>query len=318
MKNQCLLRARAWMVLGPALSVFACARDGATVSGPAVANVIIPQSEYFLGLGAARQIELIAYDGRNNPVPLPAGITWQSSDSSRVTVDATGNARGIALGGPVTITASMTGKTVSTRVTVRPATVTLSPALDSVLAGQTVQFTATARDAAGGAIDAGPTTWSVTPATAASITPSGVLTAGTGGVFTVTATIYSVGAELTTGVTSQYDGTWVGNGTNSYGEPQSVRFNIRFGSVGLFLIPDVHTSCGAQVRGQYSAQLGVPIVNDRFTFQVTASASIVGIFTSPTTVTGNYGTIVLQPIPCPGVGTSGNVFLTSAYTATKQ
>lgn len=316
-------RTRAWLVALPMFLVPACSRDNSAVSGPAVTTVVMARSDYTLGLGATSSIELFAYDGNRNPMPLPTGITWTSGDPSLVSVDAGGNVHGVALGGPVAITASFAGSTASTRITVRPASVTISPALDSVSRGQSVQLTAAARDASGAEVAAGATTWSVAPASVATISPAGELTAVAGGTFTVTATIYAVNGQLTSGVPSQYDGTWVCTATNSYGRPQAIRFNVRFATVGLFVVPDVPTSCGPQVTVQYSSALGAPIVNDRF-YQAappTSSSSpfyIVGVFTSSTTVTGAVETITWWSFPCTGGGWSGWTTFASGFNATRQ
>ncbi len=325
MVNQFMQRARAWMLLVPTLGALGCAGDNATSNGPVVATVMIAQADYIVGLRATRQIELFAYDDRNNPIPLPAGIVWNSSDPSRVTVDAAGTARGVILGGPVTITASMASGMASTRVIVRPASVTISPALDSVVFGQSVQLTATARDADGTAVEAGATTWSVAPTSAATISPTGLVTAGTGGAFTVTATIDAVTGRLSTGVTSPFDGSWVGAGLNGYGQPQTIRFNVRFGLIALFLIPDVRTSCGFQVTTQFADTLSVPIVDGSFTYRVlepfgggATAYTIAGTFLSPTTMTGSYVNVHLPPVQCAGGGLGSPSYVTSTYNAAKQ
>ncbi len=316
MTSSSVRRALGCLLIVPALNLLGCSGDGVTNNSAAVQSMTIAQSDYFLGLGGTRQVDLFAYDDRGNWLPVPAGVTWTSSDPTLVTVDSTGTVRGVALGGPVTITATFGGMTASSRATVRPAAVTISPALDSILFGQSVQLTATARDVNGAAVEAGPVTWSISPPNVATISPTGLLTAGTGGTFTVTATIDAVAGQLSTGVSSQFDGTWVGTGTNSYGQPQAVRFNVRFGLMGLFVIPDVRTSCGPTVTTQYTVVLGVPVVADQFRYSV-SSVTIAGAFTSPATVTGTYG-LSLMPVPCMDFGSSGWILVSSAFTATKQ
>ncbi len=321
--NHITRRTRAWLVALPIFLVLACSRDSGAVSGPAVTTVAMARSDYTIGLGATSNIELFAYDENGNSMPLPTGITWTSGDPTLVSVDAGGNVHGVALGGPVAITASIARSTASTRITVRPASVSISPALDSVPRGQSVQLTAAARDASGAEVAAGATTWSVAPASVATISPTGLLTAVATGTFTVTATIYAVNAQLSSGVPSQYDGTWVGTATNSYGRPQAIRFNVRFATVGLFVIPDVPTSCGPQVTVQYSSVLGAAIVNDRF-YQLAPSTPgassfyIVGVFTSPTTVVGSVETITWWSFPCTGGGWSGWTTFASGYNAARQ
>ncbi len=310
----------------PALAVLGCAKDAATISGPVVTNVIIATSDYVMGLGATLHIGLIVYDERSNPMPVPSGCSWTSSDPSTVTVDGDGNARALALGGPVTITASVAGRTATTRITVRPAAVTIAPMPDTLLVGQSVQFTATAFDANGATITAGPTTWSVTPENVATISPSGLVTVVASGTFAVTATIYGISAhtnQVTTGIPSPYDGVWIGAGTNMFGAPQTVNFNVRFGVIQQFVLPDVPSSCGAGYTGMFSLVLGAPIVNDQFTFVQAIVGQIFvphigGTFTSPATMTGVYDRIALGSIACPGGGSSGITASASTYTAAKQ
>ncbi len=77
-------------------------------------------------------------------------ITWASSNPALATVNASGLVTGVAAGGPVTITATSEGQSGTAAVTVTAvpvASVTVAPATASVTAGQTVQLTATTKDA---------------------------------------------------------------------------------------------------------------------------------------------------------------------------
>ena len=317
---------RRWLLVLPALAVLGCAKDAASISGPVVTNVLIATSDYVMGLGAMLHIGLIVYDDHSNPMPVPSGCTWTSSDPSTVTVDGDGNARALALGGPVTITASVAGRTATTRITVRPASVTIAPMPDTLIVGQSVQFTATALDASGATIPAGPTLWSVAPETIATISPAGLVTVVASGTFSVTATIYGISAhtnQVTTGIPSPYDGVWIGAGTNMFGAPQSVNFNVRFGVIRQFVLRDVPSNCGAGYTGIFSLVLGAPIVSDQFTFMQTINGLLLvphigGTFTSPTAMNGVYERIGLGSIACPGGGSSGITAAASTYTATRQ
>ncbi len=76
-------------------------------------------------------------------------------------MNGSGLVSGVAAGS-ATITATSEGKSGTSLVTVTPvpvATVSVSPAAPSVAAGQTVQLTATPRDANGNALDGRVVTW---------------------------------------------------------------------------------------------------------------------------------------------------------------
>src|SRR5207244_1126771 len=119
-------------------------------------------------------------------------VTWQTSDGTIATVDATGLVTGKALGGPVTITATSEGKAGTAAVTVTPipvATVAVTPPTASIVVGATVQLTATPKDATGNPLTGRTVTWLSGDATIASVEASGLVTGkALGGPVTITAT----------------------------------------------------------------------------------------------------------------------------------
>src|SRR5688572_13016825 len=72
------------------------------------------------------------------------------------------------------------------------ATVSITPAVNTVEPGTTVQLTATPRTASGVALSGLATTWSSSNQSAATVNSSGLLTAATGGTTTITATVSGV------------------------------------------------------------------------------------------------------------------------------
>src|SRR5207245_4640516 len=104
-------------------------------------------------VGATAQLAATLRDVNGNPLSGRA-ITWTSSDAAVATVSGTGTVTGVAVG-TATITATSGGQSGATTVTVTNvpvASVTLSPASATVVAGQRVQLTATPKDSAGNAL----------------------------------------------------------------------------------------------------------------------------------------------------------------------
>ncbi len=130
-------------------------------------------------------------------------VTWASSNTVVATVDGSGLATGVATGS-ATITATSEGKSGSstitvTAVTVPVATVSVSPASGTVFVGQTLQLTATPKDANGNALTGRTITWASTATAIASVNGGGLVTGQATGSATITAT--SEGKSGNAGVT---------------------------------------------------------------------------------------------------------------------
>ena len=118
--------------------------------------------------------------------------TWTSTNPAVATVNNSGLVTGISAGS-ATVTATLKKDQGSMALSITPPAVTgisLSPASAALLTGATQVYTATASyaDHAAGAILTG-VQWSVAPASVATITASGTLTAVAPGSFAVTATV---------------------------------------------------------------------------------------------------------------------------------
>jgi M6 family metalloprotease-like protein len=109
-------------------------------------------------------------------------VTWSSSNDAVATVSSAGLITALAPGA-VTIRATSTANptisgTASLTVQPRPvAAVTLAPAADTLLVGQTRTFAATLRDATGATLTDRAVTWSTSAVAVASVSTSGVVTA---------------------------------------------------------------------------------------------------------------------------------------------
>src|SRR5947207_1139000 len=116
--------------------------------------------------------------------------TWGSSAASVATVTSGGLVTGVAAG-TATMTATSGGKSGTSAITVTfvpVATVTVTPASANLAVGQTVQLTATTKDANGNPLSGRTITWSSSNTAVATVTTSGSVKGVTAGSATITAT----------------------------------------------------------------------------------------------------------------------------------
>ena len=117
-------------------------------------------------------------------------VTWASSNTGVATVSASGLVTGKAAG-TATITATSEAKSGSAAITVTAvpvASVAVTPAAASVAEGNTVQLTATPKDASGSPLTGRTVTWTTSDATVATVSASGLVRGVTAGPATITAT----------------------------------------------------------------------------------------------------------------------------------
>src|SRR5207253_895853 len=140
----------------------------APVSAVTVATVTVAPTSANLQTGQTVQLTATARDASGN-VLSGRVMTWSSSSSSVASVNGSGLVTG-AGAGSATITATSEGQSGTSGVTVTfvpVASVTVNPASASVQVGQTVQLTATPRDANGNALPGRTVTWASTNTTVA-------------------------------------------------------------------------------------------------------------------------------------------------------
>src|SRR5947209_6585775 len=175
-----------------------------TVTPIPVATVAVAPPTASIVVGATVQLTATPQDAAGNPLT-GRTVTWQTSDGTIATVDATGLVTGKALGGPVTITATSEGKAGTAAVTVTPipvATVAVAPPTASIVVGATVQLSATPQDAVGNPLTGRTITWQSGNAAVASVDANGLVTGkGAGGPVTVTATSEGKSGSATVTVT---------------------------------------------------------------------------------------------------------------------
>jgi len=171
-----------------------------TVTTVPVASVTVTPASANLQTGQTVQLTATARDASGNPLSGRV-MTWTSTNTSIATVNGTGLVSG-AGAGSATITATSEGQSGTSTVTVTfvpVASVTVTPASASVQVGQTVQLTATPRDANGNALSGRAVTWSSTNTTVATVSGTGLVRGATAGSATITAT--SEGQSGTSAVT---------------------------------------------------------------------------------------------------------------------
>jgi uncharacterized protein YjdB len=176
--------------------IYAAARGkegSATVTAqlPPVARVTVEPASATLGVGRTSTLTARAFDSHGREL-LGRTTTWSSADPAVVAVDAHGGITGVSVGGPVTVTATIEGKTGSSRikvVLVPVNTVVITPPIDTIPAGATVQLSATLRDDLNNVLTGRAVHWGSSDPTIASVTAAGGLVQGIKpGTVTVTAT----------------------------------------------------------------------------------------------------------------------------------
>jgi uncharacterized protein YjdB len=159
-----------------------------TVVGPPASVDITPQTASLVP-GETRQFRAVVHD--INGVELPgAAVTWNTSDASVVTVDANGRATAVSAGA-AQVLAESNAKRNAAQVTVTPppvAVVEVAPHDASVTVGQTVQLTATLKDAGGNVVKGRAVAWSSSAPGLLRVDQNGLATGVDTGTVTVSAT----------------------------------------------------------------------------------------------------------------------------------
>ena len=147
------MRGRVCVAMAPALAaclaVSACERFGPAPTGPGpqlAQIVVLPES---LTVAPAQLVQFVAYGRTSAGDSTSAPVTWSTSGGS---IASNGSYTADTGSGDFMVTAMSTqsGVSGSSRVRVRKVkTVTVSPPTATVALGQTVQLTATLRDASG-------------------------------------------------------------------------------------------------------------------------------------------------------------------------
>jgi uncharacterized protein YjdB len=174
-----------------------------TVTDALVAAVMVSPATTSIPVGRTVQLFATPIDGNGNPLSGRA-VTWATGNPLVATVNASGLASGVSTG-TTTITATSEGHagTVTITVTDAPvASVAVSPASASVGVGQAVQLTATPKDASGNPLSGRTVTWATTNGAVATVNSSGLVSAVTAGVATISAASEGQGGAAAITVTA--------------------------------------------------------------------------------------------------------------------
>ncbi|HEV8123035.1 MAG TPA: Ig-like domain-containing protein [Gemmatimonadales bacterium] len=176
------------------LLILLAACGGGDSSGPGggpdpVATVLVTPNTGTLMVGTTVQLS-VALKSAASVVLTGRPVRWRSSDDNSATVTATGLVTA-KLPGSVTITASSEGQSGSATLNIIPvpvATVTVVPSSASLGAGTSSQLSAVTKDASGGVLTGRVVTWLSSNPQSVSVSGTGLLTAGSPGSATITAT----------------------------------------------------------------------------------------------------------------------------------
>jgi uncharacterized protein YjdB len=189
--SQRLARMRCHGLMAAAATLAACEKP-LKVTGPTppqVTQVIVSPNSVTLQPSQGVQLTATLKDASGSPLSGRV-VNWASSNATAASVNGSGLVSGVATGS-ATITATSEGQTglATVTVTTEPvASVVMSPVSASVAVGQTVQLTATPKDASGNPLGGRVVTWASSKTAVAAVNGSGLVTGVAAGAAIVTAT----------------------------------------------------------------------------------------------------------------------------------
>ncbi len=176
-----------------AAAVLGCSPDGGDNTGVGgvlvVSRVDVEGGNRVVLIGGTRQLQATPRTSTGIAVPGKT-VAWSSANTSMAQVSSTGLVTGAA-SGIVSISAVVDGVTGRIELDVRPvpvATVEVISGVTTLEAGQTTQLQAVTRDSIGGVLVGRQIAWSSSNGAAASVSPTGLVTAMGAGTATITAT----------------------------------------------------------------------------------------------------------------------------------
>ena len=309
------LRLSATIALIAAVLGTAGCEAGTEGSGARIVSVDITTPSLSLSQGESQRIAATIVDADGNTLETVAGVTWASENNSVVSVTQSGEVRGVALGGPVTVTVSVGGKSATTSVTVIPASISFSPPDSTLAVGHTRQLVATLRDVDDAPIASDAVVeWSSSNTNVATIgASSGVITSVASGQTVISAAAAGRTGSFTlyVGVPSVYDGAWAGTSNVFDAVPNrsmTVSFDVMFGQVRNFKLTWINTAsaCAFTIIALAPPSL---ISNAAFVAvaappsqpqSTTSAATVLATFTSPTAMTATQSAMSFGALACPG------------------
>ena len=159
-----------------------------TIAPKTVASVQVQPSELRLLVGGSVQLSARTLDDSGAPL-VGRPVVWISSDSRIAVVDTTGRVTALAPG-IATLTATSEGRSVfvGVSVTLVPvARIDVSPATDTIVVGQSTQFSAVLRDSVGASLGERGVSWGTSDVGVATVSSAGLVIGVAPGVATITA-----------------------------------------------------------------------------------------------------------------------------------
>lgn len=318
-----MTRAKSVTWIAAALIAASC-KAGTDGSGARIVSVEIATPSVVLSQAESRSIGVTIMDADGNTLETVSGVTWTSANNAIVSVTQAGQITGVALGGPVSVTVQVDGRSATASVTVIPGSIAFSP-VDSTLAlGQTRQLSAALLDNVNAPIaSSAPVAWASSNLNVATIgAASGLVTSVASGETVISATAAGRTSNFTlfVGVPSVHDGVWVGTSNVFETVPtrsMSVNFNVMFGQVRNFKLTWVNTAPNCAFT---TAALAAPstISNNGFVAvavppaqaqSATGSATVIATFTNPTSMTATQSAMSFGGLSCPGgsAGVAGQI-----------
>jgi trimeric autotransporter adhesin len=251
-----------------------------TVSAPSLASISVTPVGLTLGIGINQQYVATATYSDGSSADLTAGVTWTSSSTSVATINSSGVATTVAAG-QTTITASISGLSDTSTLTVVPAqliSIVVSPAVQSISAGTTQAFTAV------GSFDDGSTqllpsvTWSSSLNSVAAVDATGLATGVGTGTATITATSGSVSGTASLTVTAA---TLVSIAVTPAGSNMAVGTTKQFTATGTFSDSSTQDITGVVVWTSSTPAAAT----------ISAQGLAASVATGSTTITAAFGSV---------------------------
>lgn len=189
--------------IGPGSTTVTAAMDGLsgtatlTVPAPTLASIAVSPAGPTIAVGATQQFVATATYSDKSTANIAASVSWSSSSATVATISSTGLATA-AGAGSATITATLNGVSGTATLNVSApaptlASIAVSPASPSIMAGSTQQFAAIATYSDGSKVDVTATaTWNSSNPAAATVSAAGLATAVAAGSSTIAATLSGV------------------------------------------------------------------------------------------------------------------------------
>ena len=242
-----------------------------TVSTAVVSSVGVTLGSSSLVAGSTTQATAVASDALGNAIT-GRSVAWSTSNSAIATVSNLGLVTAVA-GGTVSITATVDGVQGSaTLVVTAPsvASVTVTVGSSSLIAGQTTQASAVAKDASGNVLNLS-VTWSSTAPTVASVSASGTVSALNAGSTSITATVAGKSGSANVSVQSTAPAPTGSSGPNDAALPQ-VYLTTTVAST-----PSAGRTLRVAAGGNLQRALDTAVAGDKIL--LAAGATFVGNFT---------------------------------------